>query len=291
MCSLLLAARASCVRGGYGIITFVALPDGTPAAVKQLRTDRAASASRAATLVKEVSSLELLPPHANVVTLLGHCWQSVGVYALVYERASHGDLGSAAALRGLNSPELMAAALADAGRGLAHMHAHGLVHADVKESNVLVWLDASGVRAKLADFGLCSALQGQTFVNSGAGTPGYTAPEVIAGTTYAASDVYSFSVTITRALLRLSPSTLWNNGCRYRVGDAAAKQHNRRIRELMRSNMHAQFGEHAVLAKLKEVDRLVDCCLRAARSSMDQRPSLDEVIRALGRLCKSDLIT
>ena len=65
------------------------------------------------------------------------------------------------------------------------------------------------------------------------------------------------------------------------MGDAAAKQHNRRIRELMRSNMHAQFGEHAVLAKLKEVDRLVDCCLRAARSSMDQRPSLDEVIRAL----------
>ena len=98
----LLAARASCVRGGYGIITFVALPDGTPAAVKQLRTDRAASASRAATLVKEVSSLELLPPHANVVTLLGHCWQSVGVYALVYERASHGDLGSA---RGAQGPE------------------------------------------------------------------------------------------------------------------------------------------------------------------------------------------
>ena len=59
------------------------LPDGTPAVVKQLRTDRAPSASRAAILVPEISSLELLPPHANVVTLLGYCWQSVGVYALV----------------------------------------------------------------------------------------------------------------------------------------------------------------------------------------------------------------
>ena len=283
---LLLAARASCDRGGYGIITSVQLPNGTPAVVKQLRTDRAASTSRAATLVSEVSSLELLPPHANVVTLLGYCWQSVGVYALVYERASHGDLGSAVALKVLNSPELMAAALADAGRGLAHMHAHGMVHADVKESNILVWVDANGVRAKLADFGLCSALRGEAFVVSGAGTPGYIAPEVTAGTTYVASDVYSFSVTIARALLNLSPSTLWHHGCRYRVGDAAAEQQNRRIRELMRSNMHAHFGERAVLGIVKEADRLVDCCLRAARSSMDQRPSLDELINALEAFVK-----
>ena len=175
---LLAIAQGRVQRGGCGMVTFVDLPDGTRAAVKQLYAgDKIGMAS---TFMHEVSSLELLPSHSNVIKLLGHCWQCVGQYAMVFEHAPDRDLERAGVQRLISSPSLAAAVLADAdaGRGLAHLHAHDIVHADVKEANILLWLHGGEVTAKLADLGLCSALQGQQFVTSGAGTPGYLAADV-----------------------------------------------------------------------------------------------------------------
>ncbi|MGY0233879.1 protein kinase domain-containing protein [Longispora urticae] len=82
--------------------------------------------------------------------------------------------------------ELLAAAepgapLPDAGRllaeiceGLAHMHGHGLVHGDLKPSNVL--LDADG-GVRLSDFGLTAELEGTHAYGPHGGTPDYLPPE------------------------------------------------------------------------------------------------------------------
>lgn len=62
--------------------------------------------------------------------------------------------------------------------GLAHAHQHGILHRDIKPANIL--LD-SQAQPKIGDFGLARPVDAQ--VSDGEaifGTPGYTAPEVLA---------------------------------------------------------------------------------------------------------------
>jgi eukaryotic-like serine/threonine-protein kinase len=84
--------------------------------------------------------------------------------------------------------------------GLAHAHAQGVVHRDLKPGNIL--FDEEG-RAKVADFGIARISGAETLTAEGTllGTASYMSPEQASGQpATAASDVYSFGVVLFRML-------------------------------------------------------------------------------------------
>jgi serine/threonine protein kinase len=95
----------------------------------------------------------------------------------------------------------IAAALAQAGRGLAAAHEQGIVHRDFKPENVLIGRDG---RARVADFGLSNLVVPTASVMRVAelaGTPRYMAPELWRGEPATIkSDVFAFCTVIRDAL-------------------------------------------------------------------------------------------
>jgi hypothetical protein len=83
---------------------------------------------------------------------------------------------------------------------LAHAHANGVVHRDVKPDNI--WIDAEG-EAALGDFGVAMA-DGET--GPSAGTPRYAAPEQLIGDPVSArTDLFSLGITIYELLTGQRP--------------------------------------------------------------------------------------
>ena len=93
-------------------------------------------------------------------------------------------------LRSPRKPTQILDAFVQAGRGLAAAHAAGLVHRDVKPSNLMI--DRDG-RTRVLDFGLADGSAG--------GTPGYMAPEQARGEPVdPRADQYAFCVALWEAL-------------------------------------------------------------------------------------------
>jgi serine/threonine protein kinase len=136
--------------------------------------------------------------HPRIVRLLASGGDRAGCRYIVLEQAVGGSLAQRLASGPLVPTEVAQLAV-DLGGGLAHAHAHGLVHRDVKPANVL--LDGSG-HAQLADFGIAQLVGAETLTatGTGIGTPAYIAPEQLRGDDVgAAADVYSLGLVLLEA--------------------------------------------------------------------------------------------
>jgi serine/threonine protein kinase len=82
--------------------------------------------------------------------------------------------------------------------GLAHLHALGILHGDLKPSNA--WVDARGTPV-LLDFGLARHDTGQVSSERLGGTLGFLAPELFGGASPSPStDLYAFGVLLVELL-------------------------------------------------------------------------------------------
>jgi hypothetical protein len=156
--------------------------------------------------------------HQNVVAVYdlvddgGHQW-------LVMEHVDGPTLAGLIAQHGPLSPEALTSVVEQVAGALAAAHEHGIVHRDVKPSNIL--LTEHGV-AKLSDFGVARAQADASLTQTGlvTGSPAYLAPEVATGrTATAASDVWSLGATVFHALAGHPPYDVGDNllGAMYRI--------------------------------------------------------------------------
>jgi serine/threonine-protein kinase len=83
-----------------------------------------------------------------------------------------------------------------------HAHRHGVIHRDLRPSNVLV---AENGMVKVADFGTSRFLEIAAHGNTIIGSPPYMAPEQFHGKAVFASDIYSLGVTMYQMLTGVLP--------------------------------------------------------------------------------------
>jgi serine/threonine-protein kinase len=190
-------------RGGMGVVYRAEdLALERPVAIKMLRPDLAEDRAFVEQLRTEAAMLARLQ-HPNLVQIYSFGQTGSDSY-FVMELVEGEGLQQAIDRHRLEGtqmpfPELIAA-IEEIASALDALHDRGIVHRDVKPSNVI--RDPFRSRAVLVDVGIARRF-GQ-FAEA-AGTPGYVAPEVIAGREATPrSDVYGLAATV-YALLTLSP--------------------------------------------------------------------------------------
>jgi hypothetical protein len=136
--------------------------------------------------------------HPGIVTLY-ELGSDEGRALLVSELVDGATLAELAE-RGDLSDREVAGFGADVCDALAHAHARGVIHRDVKPQNVIVQVDAgAGRRAKLMDFGVASLTGAAALTATGevVGTLAYMAPEQAEGEPVGEpADVYSLALSL-----------------------------------------------------------------------------------------------
>jgi len=150
---------------------------------------REASADRIALLHRECRTARRLV-HPNIVRVID-VRESDGYHFITMDWIEGGDLRR---LRGATPGKILRVLLpvADA---LSYAHAQGIVHRDLKATNVL--LDASG-QPQLLDFGIAGvAAEDEPLELSGGGTQAYASPQQRAGREPSpADDIYAFGAVL-----------------------------------------------------------------------------------------------
>ncbi|WOK99296.1 putative LRR receptor-like serine/threonine-protein kinase [Canna indica] len=260
-------------KGGFGIVYHGHLEDGTQVAVK-LRSQSSEQGTKE--FLAEAQHLTRVH-HKNLVSMVGYC--NDGEYlALVYEYMAQGTLqdhlrGRAPHARPLSWGQRLRIVV-EAAQGLEYLHKAckpALIHRDVKTGNILL---SQTLEAKIADFGLSKAFQGDLtdhVSTAVVGTPGYLDPEYYNSYQLSEkSDVFSFGVVLLELITGQPP-----------VISAAGKAH---IVQWVRQRLARGNIEDIVDPRLRgeydvnSVWKCADVALKCTAHSSQQRPFMAEVV-------------
>ncbi|MCW2794068.1 MAG: afsK 2, partial [Nocardioides sp.] len=189
-------------EGGMGVVHLARRPGGDRVALKVLRPHIVGDDEARARLAREVSSLRRVRSRWVAEIVDADPWGDVPYVATRYVPglSLHDHVVEEGPIRG-DDLTWFAAGLAE---GIASVHVVGVLHRDVKPSNVLM----EGRTPILIDFGLARVADDPKLTHTGwlLGTPGYLAPEILHGEdATAASDVHSWAATVAYAATGRAP--------------------------------------------------------------------------------------
>jgi eukaryotic-like serine/threonine-protein kinase len=145
--------------------------------------------------------------HPHIVPI--HRVGELGGFAFIAMAYVEGEtLGERLRARGPLSPTFAARVLREIAWALAHAHARGVVHRDIKPDNIL--LEAGTGRALVSDFGIAEVARSGSVPGSSAvmGTAAFMSPEQAAGLALdSRSDIYSLGILGHLALTGRLPSS------------------------------------------------------------------------------------
>ncbi len=142
--------------------------------------------------------------HPNIVAVFDFGEDASGPY-IVMELVDGQDLASILRENGPLPPRQAARVSAEVAKALQAAHVHGIVHRDVKPSNILVGRDG---RVKVADFGIARAVNEAQLTLPGVtmGSVHYFSPEQARGEpATTASDIYSLGIVLFECLTGQRP--------------------------------------------------------------------------------------
>jgi hypothetical protein len=189
-------------EGGMGVVHLARRGDGPRVALKVLRPQVIGDDEARRRLEREVSSLRRITSKWVAEIVDADPWAPVPYVATRYVPglSLHDYVHEEGPIAGKDLT-WFAACLAE---GVASVHAVGVLHRDVKPSNVLM----EGRTPILIDFGLARVADDPKLTHTGwlLGTPGYLAPEILYGDdATTASDVHSWAATVAFAATARPP--------------------------------------------------------------------------------------
>jgi transcriptional regulator with XRE-family HTH domain len=242
--------------GAMGEVFLAADRAGRPVAVKRVRAEYARDAVFRTRFAKEVAAVRAVTGGHTPALIDADVEAERPWIATAYVPGP--SLEQAVGLNGA-LPEPLVLALGGAiAEALAAIHATGIVHRDMKPSNIL--LDRDG--PKVIDFGISRALDGTALTATGmrVGTAGYTAPELAAGSqTRPAGDVFALGCVLAYAATGVTP-----------FGEGPDAQVLYRI-------VHEPPDPRALACRDASLRALIEACLN---KDPDARPTPQAVIEA-----------
>lgn len=210
--------------------------------------------------------------HQNILPLLGHC-HLYGRYVALVSPWLRGGTVDKSRMKTRGEELRMITGLA---QGLAYMHNRGIVHGDVKGSNILVDSSSRKPRPVLCDFGLSHFAEESEDRFSGSGTIPYMAPELfievhniqqdpMAYNTTFASDVWSWAMTAYEILSGYPPFSELNISARA-------------LRSHVIAGLYPQFSKHPNKSYAKSLQDLLTSCWNLDPSL---RPSMEDIVDKL----------
>lgn len=235
---------------------------GRDVAVKVLRAEYGRDPAFVARFRQEAQSAAALS-HPNVVNVFDFGMEA-GDPFIVMEVVDGGDLAAVINERGALDPLAAARIAQQIFEALDAAHGRGIVHRDIKPTNVLL---TSGGRVKVADFGIARAFSEAQLTMPGTtlGSVHYFSPEQARGEMVtAASDVYSAGLVLFEML----------TGRRAWTGDSAGAVAVARL-----------AGDPPAPSSLRSgVPQILDICVRRALARVPaDRPTAGDMAAQLGR--------